>query len=98
MSAPARFDAVIHAPHRLAICAALSTATRMAFADLARSTELADHTLSKQLRYLVEAGYASTAPERDRHGHRTVSVALTPAGRRAYAGHAAALRELIGEA
>lgn len=95
---PARFDPVIHQQHRLAICAALSTVTAMTFPDLASTTHLADHTLSKQLKYLGEAGYVRVrrVPEYLPHGPRT-EASLTPDGARAYLGHVRALRELVGE-
>jgi DNA-binding HxlR family transcriptional regulator len=95
---PARFDPVIHQQHRLAICAALSTVTAMPFPDLAATTHLADHTLSKQLKYLGEAGYVRVRkiPEYLPRGPRT-EASLTPDGAHAYLGHVRALRELIGE-
>jgi DNA-binding HxlR family transcriptional regulator len=94
---PARFDPVVHQQHRLAICAALSTVRSMPFQNLAATTRLADHTLSKQLKYLAEAGYVRVrkVPEYLPHGPRT-EASLTPAGADAYVGHVRALRELIG--
>jgi DNA-binding MarR family transcriptional regulator len=54
----------------------------------------ADSALSKQLSTLEEAGYVDIErPVRDRR--RRVRARLTPAGRAAFDGHVAALRQIV---
>lgn len=97
MTAPA-FDEVIHAPHRLRICALLARVDSMEFGVVRDELGVADSVLSKQLKVLVDAGYATTTAERGERGRPRKWLRLTRAGRRAFDGHVAALRDLTGEA
>lgn len=89
-----RFDEVIHARHRLQICALLDPVESLDFATLRETLEVSDSVLSKQLRHLTEAGYVDLS--KSPHAGRTRTwLSLTPAGRTAFAGHVAALREIV---
>ncbi|WP_229054994.1 transcriptional regulator [Aeromicrobium sp. Leaf350] len=88
--APA-FDDVIHAPHRLRICAFLDAVTSAEFAAVRDLLEVADSVASKHLKVLTDAGYVELEKPTGRGRVRTW-VRLTPEGRAAYRGHVAALR------
>jgi DNA-binding MarR family transcriptional regulator len=90
-------DAVIHAPIRLQICAALARVESLDFAGLRAALDVSESVLSKHVKALQEAGYVAvrkTASE----GRQRTWLALTPAGRDAFAAHAAALRDLLSSA
>lgn len=91
--APA-FDGVIHAPQRLRICATLSAAGSVEFGFLQARLGLSKSALSKQVGQLVDAGYVRQR-RTVRDARSRVGLELTAAGRRAYAGHLAALRSII---
>jgi DNA-binding MarR family transcriptional regulator len=94
---PARFDELIHPSTRLSIVALLAAADWVDFAFIRDQLGLSDSALSKQLSTLEEARYVHT--ERPVSDHRRrVRARLTPAGRTAYQGHVAALREIVGGA
>jgi DNA-binding MarR family transcriptional regulator len=93
----ARFDELIHPSTRLAIVALLAGADWAEFAFLRDQLHLSDSALSKQLATLEEAGYVQIdRPLRDRR--RRVRACLTPAGRVAFNGHVAALRQIVNSA
>jgi DNA-binding MarR family transcriptional regulator len=90
----ARFDELIHPSTRLSIVALLAATDWADFAFLRDQLDLSDSALSKQLSTLEEAGYVNIdRPLRDRR--RRVQARLTPAGRLAFNGHVAALREIV---
>lgn len=93
----ARFDEVVHAPHRLRIMAMLVVADAVEFATLREMLGVADSVLSKHLKVLQEAGYVTLEKPVGPGGRVRTWVRLTPAGRSAYDGHVAALRELMIE-
>jgi DNA-binding MarR family transcriptional regulator len=93
----AQLDAVIHPPTRLSIMALLATADEAEFAFVRDSVGVSDSVLSKHGSALEAAGYIEI-----RKGHvgkrpRTW-FRMTPAGRRAFAGHVKALQEIVGQA
>jgi DNA-binding MarR family transcriptional regulator len=95
MSVAAQFDELIHPSTRLSIVALLASADWIEFSFIRDQLALSDSALSKQLSTLEGAGYVE--PERtlsDRR--RRVQVRLTPAGRAAFDGHVAALRDIAG--
>ncbi|GAB2512760.1 transcriptional regulator [Nocardia heshunensis] len=93
----ARFDELIHPSTRLNLVATLAAADWAEFAFLKDRLQLSDSALSKQLATLEEAGYVAT--ERRLEGsRRKVRARLTPAGRTAFDGHIAALREIVAGA
>ena len=91
------FDETIHSPNRLRICAALSVARQVEFAALERGLGVSKSLLSKQLRVLIDAGYVILERKPQPFGRPRTWVGLTPAGRRAYRNHVAALRKIIEE-
>jgi DNA-binding MarR family transcriptional regulator len=93
----ARFDELIHPGTRLSIVALLAGVDWAEFAFLRDQIDLSDSALSKQLSTLEEAGYVDI--ERTLRDHRRrVRARLTAAGREAFQGHVAALREMVGNA
>lgn len=91
----ARFDDLIHQSTRLSIMSLLVPADWVEFAFIRDQLELSDSALSKQLSTLEEAGYV-TLEQIVGQGRRRVRARLTPAGRSAFDGHVAALREIVG--
>jgi DNA-binding MarR family transcriptional regulator len=93
----ARFDELIHPSTRLSIVALLAAADWVDFAFIRDELDLSDSALSKQLSTLEEAGYVDIErPLSERR--RRVVARLTPTGRKAFHGHVAALREIVGMA
>lgn len=93
----ARFDELIHPSTRLSLVALLAAADWAEFAFLRDQLDLSDSALSKQLSTLEEAGYVDI--ERPLRDHRRrVRARLTAAGKTAFEGHVAALREIVESA
>jgi DNA-binding MarR family transcriptional regulator len=92
-----RFDELIHPSTRLSIVALLAAADWAEFSFLRDRLQLSDSALSKQLSTLEEAGYL-TIERTLRDRRRRVRARLTPAGRDAFQGHVAALREIVATA
>ncbi len=88
------FDPVIHAPTRLQLVAMLAVVEDAEFSVLREALEVSDAVLSKHLKVLGEAGYVTLKKSTVSSRVRT-RVALTSAGRRAYAGHVAELQRLV---
>jgi DNA-binding MarR family transcriptional regulator len=97
VTAAPRFDEIIHPSTRLSIVALLAAADWVDFSFVRDRLQLSDSALSKQFATLEEAGYiAIERPVSDRR--RRVRVRLTGAGRVAFDGHVAALREIVAGA
>ena len=94
MTAPPRFDEVIHAPQRLRIVAMLASVAGLEFAAVRDALDVSDSVLSKHLKVLEDAGYVKVQKTR-RSGRTWTSASLTRAGRAAYEGHVAALRAIV---
>jgi DNA-binding MarR family transcriptional regulator len=93
----ARFDELIHPSTRLSIVALLAAVDWADFAFVRDELGLSDSALSKQLSTLEDAAYVVIErPLTDRH--RRVRARLTPVGRKAFEGHVAALRAIVGPA
>lgn len=95
MSRVPRFDAVIHAPGRLQICAILSAADEAEFAMVRELLAVSDSVLSKHLKQLEEAGYIQLRKQAS-GGRQRTWLSLKPAGRQAFAAHVAELTRLAG--
>ena len=93
MSAAPVFDAVIHAPGRLQICAVLSSVTDAEFAMIRAAIKVSDSVLSKHLKQLEEAGYVALTKAAE-NGRQRTWIALTPKGRKAFSAHVAELNRL----
>ncbi|MGW4501646.1 transcriptional regulator [Micromonospora sp. NPDC004336] len=89
-----QFDELVHAPNRLRICAFLNATSSAEFSVLRDLLGVADSVLSKHLKVLQDGGYLTVSKPTGRGRVRTW-VSLTPEGRRAYAGHVAALKKLL---
>lgn len=89
------FDATIHAPNRLRICALLDTADEAEFALVQRQLDLSASVLSKHVAVLMEAGYVQQR-KAVRDTRQRVWLRLTPHGREAYRAHLTALRAIVG--
>jgi DNA-binding MarR family transcriptional regulator len=94
VTAEARFDELIHPSTRLSIVALLAAADWIDFAFVRDRLGLSDSALSKQFATLEEAGYVTVERQLRERRHR-VRIRLTPAGRRAFEGHVAALRAIV---
>jgi DNA-binding MarR family transcriptional regulator len=90
--APA-FDAVIHTPGRLQICAILSSVDSAEFAMLRDALKVSDSVLSKHLKQLEEAGHVTLTKAAEKGRQRTW-ISLTLSGRKAFAAHVAELQRL----
>ena len=89
------FDPLIHAPHRLQICAILDTVDKVEFAFLRDQLGVSESVLSKQVKALEEAGYVKVS-KGTREGRVRTWASFTKAGRAAYRGHVDALRAIVG--
>ncbi len=96
MRAPV-FDAVIHAPGRLQICALLSGVEAAEFALVRDALAVSDSVMSKHLKQLEEAGYVRLTKAAE-NGRQRTWISLTRAGREAFAAHVAELQRLAGVA
>ncbi|MBU2664880.1 transcriptional regulator [Actinoplanes bogorensis] len=92
-----RFDELIHAPTRLSIVSLLTATDWAEFKFLRDQVGLTDSALSKQLTTLEEAGYVDIRKSFIGKRPRT-SVRLTPHGQQAFAGHVAALQQIVARA
>lgn len=91
-----RFDAVVHAPNRLQICALLAAVDSAEFGAVRDALQVSDSVLSKHVRVLEEAGYVKVKKATVASRQRTWLV-LTRAGRSALAGHVAELQRLLAQ-
>jgi DNA-binding MarR family transcriptional regulator len=97
MTVEPRFDEVIHPSTRLSIVALLAAADWVDFAFVRDRLGLSDSALSKQFATLESAGYI-TQERQVADRRRRVRVQLTDAGRAAFDGHVAALRQIVDTA
>jgi DNA-binding MarR family transcriptional regulator len=95
MSAAPIFDAIIHAPGRLQICALLSGIDDAEFAMIRDRIAVSDSVLSKHLKLLEDAGYVKLRKAAS-EGRQRTWVSLTPAGKKAFAAHVSELTRLAG--
>jgi DNA-binding MarR family transcriptional regulator len=89
-----RFDAVIHAPNRLQICALLAAVDSAEFATVRDSVGVSDSVLSKHVATLQDAGYLEIRKATVASRVRTW-LSLSKSGRRAFAAHVAELRRIV---
>ena len=97
MSAVPRFDAIIHAPNRLQICAMLSTVEQAEFGAVRDTIGVSDSVLSKHVRQLEEAGYVALKKMTLDSRVRTW-LSLTRSGKAAFRAHVAELERLVAGA
>jgi DNA-binding MarR family transcriptional regulator len=89
------FNALIHAPLRLQICAALNEVASMRVSVLREHLSVSESVLSKHLARLEAGGYTEIRKVSE-DGHLWTWVGLSPDGRAAYQGHIRALRAIAG--
>lgn len=94
-AAEARFDPLIHSPHRLQVCAVLDALSDVEFAVLRERLDVSESVLSKQIKALEDAGYLKVSKS-TRESRVRGRASFTKAGRAAYRSHVAALREIVG--
>ncbi|MEL7974739.1 transcriptional regulator [Isoptericola sp. F-RaC21] len=88
-----RLDAVIHAPVRFSIVAALATVDEADFATVRDAVEITDSALSKQISTLEDSGYVAVRKGAVGRRPRTW-LRLTRTGRDAFERHLDALRRI----
>ncbi|KOU27985.1 MarR family transcriptional regulator [Streptomyces sp. WM6368] len=93
----AGFDATIHAPNRLRICALLDAAGEAEFVLVQKQLDVSASVLSKHVAVLMDADYVEQR-KAVRDTRQRVWLRLTRQGREAYQGHLAALRAIVGPA
>src|SRR5699024_3946534 len=92
-----RLDEVIHSPVRFSIVATLSASDQAEFRFVRDAVEISDSALSKQISVLEKAEYVKVT--KFPVGRRTrTSLSLTAKGRKAFAEHVRALREIAAGA
>ncbi|NLU70459.1 transcriptional regulator [Streptomyces sp. HNM0574] len=89
------FNATIHAPNRLRICAVLDTAGEAEFAVVQEQLDVSASVLSKHVTVLMDAGYIEQR-KAVRDTRQRVWLKLTRQGRAAYRAHIDALRAIVG--
>ena len=94
MTTVPRFDDLIHAPTRLSIVSLLAATEWAEFRFVRDSVGLSDSALSKQLATLEETGYVEIRKSFVGKRPRT-SARLTRRGHEAFAGHVAALQQIV---
>ena len=94
MRAPV-FDAIIHAPGRLQICAILSDADTAEFALVRDAVGVSDSVMSKHVKQLEDAGYVAVS-KAAAGGRQRTWLKLTNEGRAAFRAHVAELTRLAG--
>ena len=88
------FDAIIHAPQRLRICALLDGVDEAEFGFVQERLGVSASVLSKHASVLVDAGYVEQN-RGVRDTRQRVWLRLTRSGRAAYDAHVAALRDIV---
>lgn len=87
------FDAVVHEPTRLQLCALLAPVTEVEFGVLRDALGIADSVTSKHLKALEQAGYVTLTKRRTTSRPRTWA-SITREGRQAFEAHVAELQRL----
>jgi DNA-binding MarR family transcriptional regulator len=90
-----RLNETIHAPVRFSIMAALAAADQAEFGFIRDTVEVSDSVLSKQVAVLESAGLVKVRKGYVGKRPRTW-LSLTATGRRAFADHLDALRDIAG--
>jgi DNA-binding MarR family transcriptional regulator len=92
-----QLDRVIHEKGRLPIVSLLAASPELSFTELRDTLEMTDGNLSLHIKTLQEAGFVSVTKSFWRRRPRT-TCALTPAGRKAFAGYIDLLEEIVRQA
>ncbi len=92
-----QLDRVIHERGRLAIMSMLAASPELSFIELRDALEMSDGNLTTHIRTLQEAGYVAVAKSY-RNNRKLTTVALTAAGRQAFAEYVSLLERIIQQA
>ena len=88
------FDAIIHAPNRLQICALLSPLEQVEFRVIRDELDVSDSVLSKHIKQLKDVGYIKQKISKvNGRGRRWFH--LTTKGRRAFEMHVEELKRIV---
>ena len=88
------FDAIIHAPNRLQICALLSPLEQVEFRVIRDELGVSDSVLSKHIKQLEDAGYIKQRKSKV-NGRARRWFSLTTKGRKAFKLHLEELKRII---
>jgi DNA-binding MarR family transcriptional regulator len=91
----ASFDALIHAPNRLKICALLAPVASLEFTTLCEQLGVSDSVLSKHIKSLEDASYL-VVTKKASQGRQRTWLSLSATGRKAFNGHVEALKKIVG--
>ena len=89
-----QLDRVIHERGRLGIMSMLAASPELSFTELRDALEMTDGNLTTHVRTLQEAGYVSVAKS-FRNRRPLTTVALTSAGRQAFASYVGLLERIV---
>lgn len=92
-----QLDRVIHERGRLAIMSMLAASPDLSFTELRDTLEMTDGNLTTHMRTLQEAGYVAIAKSY-RNRRPLTTVALTTAGRKAFANYVGLLEQIVKQA
>ena len=92
-----QLDRVIHERGRLAIMSMLAASPDLSFTELRDTLEMTDGNLTTHMRTLQEAGYVAIAKS-FRNRRPLTTVALTAAGRQAFANYVGLLEQIVKQA
>ena len=90
------FDAIIHAPKRLQICALLAPNASVEFSTLKQQLDVSDSVLSKHIKTLEDVDYVLMNKKIVNNRKRSW-LSLTAKGRKAFVAHVNALKAMVGE-
>ena len=88
------FDAIIHAPNRLQICALLSPLEQVEFRVIRDELGVSDSVLSKHIKQLEDVGYIKQKKNKV-NGRARRWFHLTTKGRRAFELHVEELKRIV---
>ena len=88
------FDAIIHAPNRLQICALLSPLEQVEFRVIRDELDVSDSVLSKHIKQLEDVGYIKQKKSKV-NGRERRWFHLTTKGRRAFEMHVEELKRIV---
>lgn len=97
MTALPQIDAAFHHPARLQIAAVCARVDEVEFATLRDILQVSDSVLSKHLSAMSDAGYIGLRKAKS-EGRQRTWAAFTRKGKRAFARHMQALRDLADAA
>jgi DNA-binding MarR family transcriptional regulator len=92
-----QLDRVIHEKGRLAIMSLLAASPSLSFTEIRDTLKMTDGNLSVHLKTLQEAGYVAVTKSFQHHKPLT-TLALTPAGQKAFSAYIDLLEQILRQA